>query len=151
MSNLLVDMLGFKTSVVSPAISASDPAAKRSTTIWNGNFATDALRNSEFAMQPDSIVEWIKPKADGGNYEEYINEDGDNSFKASVTAAEYYAMVEKSYAGKEAELTRKLVDDLQASVGGIVIPAMPETNQRARGAKQEPERQRRKRRRASQP
>merc|ERR1712070_46208 len=72
--------------------------------------------------EPESIVEWIKSKADGGNYEEYINEDGDNSFKASVTAAEYFAMVEKSYAGKEGEFTQKLVNDLQASVEGLVIP-----------------------------
>jgi hypothetical protein len=121
-SYLLVDVLGFKTSVVSPAISATDPAAKRSSTIWNGNWATDTLRKSEFAMQSESIVEWIKPKADGGNYEEYINEDGNNSLKASVTAAEYYAMVEKSYAGEEAEFTQKLIDNLQAS---LMIPKVP--------------------------
>jgi len=106
MSYLLVDVLGFKTSVVSPKITEQDAEAKPSSTIWNGNWATDALRNSEFAKLPVSIVQWIKPAAEGGRYEEFINQDGDNSFKASVAAADYRGMVRDSYAGKEVEVTQ---------------------------------------------
>merc|ERR1719456_1278129 len=129
MSYLLVDVLGFKTAVVSPAITASDADARPSDTIWNGNWATDALRNSEFAKDAKSIVQWIKKTADGGRYEDFINEDGDNSFKASVTAADYYRKVKESYAGEEATVTQSLIQRLVASVEGLVIPPMPETQQ----------------------
>lgn len=129
MSYLLVDVLGFKTAVVSPAITASDSDARPSSTIWNGNWATDALRNSEFANATTSIVQLIKKISEGGRYEEFINEDGDNSFKASVTAADYYRNVRESYAGEEATVTQSLIRKLLASVEGLVIPAMLETNQ----------------------
>merc|ERR1719456_677724 len=127
MSYLLVDVLGFKTAVVSPAITASDADARPSSTIWNGNWATDALRTSEFAKEPKSIVEWIKSAAEGGRREEFIDEDGDNSFKASVTAADYYAHVKDSYAGEEAKITQDIFGILQSSIPTVEIPSMEET------------------------
>jgi len=128
MSYLLTDILGFKTSVVSPAISRADADARPSRTIWNGNWATEALRDSKFAKAAKSIKDWIKDECLKAMF---VDEEGDNSFKASVTAEEYSEACKRNYAGMEEAITTEIIGSLRDSIErGIEIPSMEEAEQR---------------------
>merc|ERR1719359_717550 len=134
MAWLLVDVLGFKTSVVSPKIARTaqlageealnednnDVALPRS--MWNGNWVSEALRSTEeYNYVAASIREWTQgyapTSADGTPHpNKYINESGENSLRASVSAETYYKAVERSYAGEEEAYTQQIIDSLMSTI-----------------------------------